>query len=77
MKKLTFKTGRKYDTEQVIKAFSEDGCVITFEDDSRDLSYSFENSKVPTDWDKNTVMDWYDGNRKGKPEVYWSINKFF
>ena len=70
MATITFKTGRKYNGEQIIKASSLDGCVITFSDDSRDLSYTFKNSDIPTNWDKETIMNWYDGNRTNKPELY-------
>lgn len=70
MKTITFSTGRIYDGEQVITASSVDGRVIKFADDSRYLSYTFKNSDTPTNWDKETVMNWYDGNRANKPEIY-------
>lgn len=79
MKTITFKTGRTYDFEQVITAYSYDGQTIHFCDPSRSLHYSFKHYDgwSPEDvkdfgldeWDKDTVMEWYDAHPR-KNEVY-------
>tara|TARA_R110001606_G_scaffold212140_1_gene359890 strand:- start:255 stop:656 length:402 start_codon:yes stop_codon:yes gene_type:complete len=80
MKTITFKTGRVYDFEQVITAFSEDNRTITFYDSARDVYYAFNLYSKDTSqddieffeldqWDQGTVMSWYDGDREGRPDV--------
>lgn len=73
MKKITFKTGRFYDFEQEITAYSYNGRTIHFCDPSRSLHYSFDLYSKDTsqddielfdldDWDKDTVITWYDSH---------------
>ena len=80
MKTITFKTGRVYDFEQVITAFSQDNRTITFYDSARDVYYAFNLYSKDTSqddieffeldqWDQGTVMSWYDGDREGRPDV--------
>jgi len=80
MKTITFKTGRVYDFEQEITAFSEDNRTITFYDSARDVYYAFDLYSKDTpqadieffelnQWDQETVMSWYDGDRDGRPDV--------
>lgn len=78
MRTITFNTGRTYDGEQVITASSLDGRIITFKDPSRGIEYTFENrpgwftdEDLATlgDWDERSVMSWYDGDRRNRPEV--------
>ncbi len=80
METITFNTGRVYDFEQVITAFSEDNRIITFYDSARDIYYSFELYSKDTSqedieffeldqWNQDTVMSWYDGDREGRPDV--------
>jgi hypothetical protein len=71
MKTITFKTGRFYDFEQEITAYSYDGQTIHFCDPSRSICKSFKHydgwspeqvKRFKLDqWDKDTVMNWYDG----------------
>tara|TARA_R100001443_G_scaffold92903_3_gene99576 strand:+ start:1078 stop:1425 length:348 start_codon:yes stop_codon:yes gene_type:complete len=80
MKTITFNTGRVYDFEQVITAFSEDNRTVVFYDASRDAYYAFDLYSKDTSqddieffeldqWDQDTVMRWYDGDREGRPDV--------
>jgi hypothetical protein len=78
MRTITFNTGRTYNGEQVISASSVDGRVITFKDPSRGVEYTFQNRpdwftaedvEMFGDWDERSVMSWYDGDRKNRPEV--------